>query len=152
MATATVSFNGLETVSLSTELKTILEFSRYGITNANYTCGEEIALRNGHAFVLEQKVQFLLDDGMKFEVVWGDEYAVNVLNPGHKSTGLISSLARVGATGKISGPMISLTNQIPVEILGFYTVGNEISVAGRKCLLLADLDEFLKDAEHSGQL
>ena len=35
---------------------------------------------------------------------------------------------------------------------GFFTVGNEMMIAGRKCLLLADLDEFLQDAEHSGQL
>jgi hypothetical protein len=42
---------------------------------------------------------------------------VNVLNAGQKSTGLISSLARVGATGSVVGPMIASTNQIPVEIL-----------------------------------
>ena len=101
--------------------------------------------------MLEQKVQFLLDDGLKFEVksknfkisernlqrllrnrkilslfyqiqikikvVWGNLFSLNVLNPGHRSSGLVTSLARVGATGKISGPPIAMTNQIPVEIL-----------------------------------
>ena len=68
MATATVSFNGLETVSLAYGLETILEINRDGIMNAEYTSGDEIPLKNGHTFVLDQKVQFLLDDGMKFEV------------------------------------------------------------------------------------
>lgn len=52
-----------------------------------------------------------------FQVTWGDEFAVNVLNPGHRSSGLITSLSRVGTTGSIVGSTISNTNQIPVEIL-----------------------------------
>merc|ERR1711970_287377 len=103
MATATVSFNGLESVSLVYGLDTILEFDKNGIINRNYKNGEEIPLKNGHAFVLDKKVQFLLDDGMKFEVIWGNEFAVNVLNAGHRSSGLITSLSRVGTTGSIVG-------------------------------------------------
>ena len=51
------------------ELETILEFDRDGPRGPKLGYGEEIPLKNGHAFVLDQKVQFLLDDGLKFEVL-----------------------------------------------------------------------------------
>ena len=68
MATAEVDFGGLKTISLVSELETILEFDQNGPIGPKLGYGEEIPLKNGHAFVLEQKVQFLLDDGLKFEV------------------------------------------------------------------------------------
>ena len=89
MATATVSFNGLDSVSLVYGLETILEFDKNGIRHAQYSNGQEIPLKNGHAFVLDKKVQFLLDDGMKFEVRKYENSPGKVQNSSGKNPGKI---------------------------------------------------------------
>lgn len=76
MATATVNFNGLETVSLQSGQDIVLEVNRTGIVNRDFPRGSLIPLKNGQAFVLEGKVQFLLDDGMKFEVGYSGKFKV----------------------------------------------------------------------------
>ncbi|CBY32209.1 unnamed protein product [Oikopleura dioica] len=147
---ASVLDANLEKVELMNNDQVIFAVDRNGPVGFNLAAGDEFEAGNGRGYVLTDRVVVLLDDGVKFELVWGGQgLTVNLINASKNMSGIMKTLLNAGESGEVIGEELSLTHELPVKLSGFYTVGNNIQFLGKNCLYLSGLADFLNDAEQN---
>jgi len=114
---ASVLDANLEKVELMNDDQVIFAVDRNGPVGFNLAAGDEFEAGNGRGYVLTDRVVVLLDDGVKFELVWGGQgLTVNLINASKNMSGIMKTLLNAGESGEVIGEELSLTHELPVKL------------------------------------
>merc|ERR1719436_1549998 len=136
MAVAMVNENGISQINLHDGGSTLMVITPSGVLGRNYR------LNNSNFVQYNDRVVFLLKNGLKFEVTWNrlTKLSLNILRLGQGSTGLVSTLASLNA--HVSNNE-RVDNEVPVEIQV-----NDILIATVVLLLTIGLFHLGQDSTH----